>query len=80
MVKDDRDLSLPELIKLMAKVQGKKAYLFPVPVSIMRLMASLLKRKYLTDRLFGNLQVVIEKNKKLLNWTPPSTFEEIFSK
>lgn len=78
MVSDDRDLSLNELIKLMAKVQGKKARLLPVPVGVMKLAASVLGKKSYADRLFGNLQVDIEKTKKLLDWKPPYTFEETF--
>ena len=60
MVSDDHDLSLTELIKLMAKVQNKTAFLIPIPVSIMKLAAKLLGKKSYTDRLFGNLQVDIE--------------------
>lgn len=35
-------------------------------------------KKSYADRLFGDLQVDIEKTKKLLNWKPPYTFEETF--
>lgn len=78
MVSDDRDLSLSKLIKLMARVQKKKAFLLPVPVGLMKFAATILGKKSYADRLFGNLQVDIEKTKKLLNWKPPYTFEETF--
>lgn len=78
MVSDDRDLSLSELIKLMAKVQGKKAILLPVPVGLMKFAASILGKKSYADRLFGNLQVDIEKTKKLLDWKPPYSFLDTF--
>jgi UDP-glucose 4-epimerase len=78
MVSDDHDLSLRELIDLMAKVQGKTAHLLPVPVSLMKLGAKILGKKSYADRLFGNLQVDIEKTKKVLDWKPPCTFEDTF--
>lgn len=78
MVSDDRDLSLSELIRLMARVQRKKAFLLPVPVKLMKFVASILGKKSYADRLFGNLQVDVEKTKKLLDWKPPYTFEETF--
>ena len=42
LISDDHDLSLAELIKLMAKVQKKKARLIPVPVKFMKFFAKLL--------------------------------------
>lgn len=78
MVSDDRDLSLSELIRLMARVQGKKSFLLPVPVELMKFAAAMLGKKPYADRLFGNLQVDIEKTKMLLDWKPPYTFEETF--
>lgn len=78
MVSDDRDLSLSELIKLMAKVQKKKARLISMPVGLMKLAAIMLGKKSYADRLFGNLQVDIEKTKNLLDWKPPYSFEETF--
>jgi nucleoside-diphosphate-sugar epimerase len=78
MVSDDRDLSLSELIKLMAKVQGKIAHLLPVPVGFMKFGAKILGKKSYAGRLFGNLQVDIEKTKGVLDWKPPFTFEETF--
>lgn len=79
MASDDHDLSLAELIKLMAKVQNKKAYLIPVPVALMKFFAKLLGKKSYADRLFGNLQVDSEKTKRLLDWKPPYSFEATFN-
>lgn len=78
LVSDDRDLSLRELILKIAKVQGKIPHLLPVPVILMKLGARLLRQKIYADRLFGNLQVDIEKTKKYLDWKPPYSFEETF--
>ncbi len=77
-VSDNHDLSLKELIQLMAKVQRKTSHLLPVPVFLMKFMAYLVGKKSYSDRLFGNLQLNITKSKSLLNWNPPYTFEDTF--
>ena len=79
MVSDDHDLSLCELIQLMAKVQGKTAHLLPVPVTLMKLGAKLLGKTSYADRLFGNLQVDIAKTKQVLDWKPPYSFQDTFN-
>lgn len=76
LVSDDHDLSLPEMIKVIAKASGKFALLFPIPISIFRLAFRLLGKKDLEQRLFGNLQVDIVKTKQLLGWKPPFTMEQ----
>jgi UDP-glucose 4-epimerase len=80
LVSDDHDLSLPELITEMAKVNGKFPHLLPVPVGLMKLGAKLLGKSSFADRLFGDLQVDIEETKKLLSWKPPFDFQTTFKK
>lgn len=80
LVSDDNDLSLPQLAKRIAFVQNKKIKLWPVPLYLMKFAAMLLGKKSLTDRLFGSLQLDIEKTKKMLEWKPPYTFEDTFIK
>ena len=75
---DDKDLSVSELIKLMAKVQRKSAHLLPIPVSFMKLIAKFLGKKSFSDRLFGNLQVNIDKTKNVLGFKPKYSFEDTF--
>lgn len=76
LVSDGHDLSLPELIKTIAKSLGQKILLLPVPLFIFRLAFLILGKKDLTQRLFGNLQVDISKTKQMLEWTPPYTMEQ----
>lgn len=78
LVSDDCDLSLKDLLIKMGKVLNKYPHLLPVPVGLMKFGAKLIGKKSYADRLFGNLQVDIEKTKQLLNWKPPYTFEESF--
>ncbi len=79
LVSDDHDFSLRSLITQMAEVQGRKALLLPVPVFLMKLLATLLGKKAVVDRLFGNLQVDIGKTKSLLGWKPKYGLRNTFS-
>lgn len=76
LVSDGHDLSLPELIKTIAKSMNQKILLLPVPLFIFRIVFLILGKKDLTQRLFGNLQVDISKTKQMLEWTPPYTMEQ----
>lgn len=67
---DDQYLSLREIIVKIGKAFNVKLFLFPFPVSFLKLAAQLIGQKKYADRLFGNLQVDIEKTKILLNWQP----------
>ncbi|MGZ3790554.1 MAG: UDP-glucose 4-epimerase family protein [Bacteriovorax sp.] len=78
LVSDDDDLSLKDLLIKMGKVTNKHPHLLPVPVGMMSFGAKLLGKKSYADRLFGNLQVDIEKTKQFLDWRPPCSFEETF--
>ena len=75
LVSDDRDLSTPELIRLIASALNKTVYLFPCPQTLLRSIARLLGKGNATNRLFGSLTVDISKIKKELSWTPPFTVE-----
>jgi nucleoside-diphosphate-sugar epimerase len=70
MVSDGRDISTSELISLIARSMDKRAMLFPVPVILLSILARLLGKSLVVGRLFGSLQVDIEKTKSLLGWQP----------
>ncbi|WP_085710805.1 MULTISPECIES: SDR family oxidoreductase [unclassified Pseudomonas] len=76
LVSDGRDLSTTELLRLMAEALGKPARLVPVPVSLMKVIAGLVKRSGVASRLFDSLQVDISKAEKLLGWEPPVSIED----
>lgn len=78
LVKDQIDYSLKTMIQEIAKTMNKTPHLLPVPVSLMNLGFLLIGKKSFSDRLLGNLHVDISKNKELLNWEPPFTFQETF--
>lgn len=70
LVSDDEDLSMSELLRLMARALGRPARLLPFPMWMLRGVAQLLGKKALSQRLCGSLQVDIKKTKALLEWTP----------
>ncbi len=75
-VSDDKDLSTPELIKLMAEAMGRSARLFPFPVSILKYFGFIFGKQNQISRLLGSLQVDIQKTKEILNWKPPLSIEK----
>lgn len=78
LVKDQFDYSLKSMIEEIAKSMNKTPHLLPVPISLMKLGLKILGRESLADRLLGNLQLDISKNKELLNWEPSYSFQDTF--
>jgi nucleoside-diphosphate-sugar epimerase len=72
----DTDVSLPQLIKEIAKHLGKKTTLYPFPVSLLRVAGILTGRKDAIERLTESLLVDSNKIRNDLQWEPKVTFEE----
>ena len=70
MVSDDQDMTVGELVRLIAAAMSKKVRLIPVTPALMRAAAGLLGKTAVTDRLFGALQVDISATKERLEWRP----------
>lgn len=75
MVSDNRDLSLPELITLIARAMGRPARLLPVPAGLLSAGAGLLGRRAAAGRLLDSLQVDVSPALERLGWTPPLDVE-----
>ena len=73
---DGEDLSTTVLMQRMGNALGKPARLIPFPAGLLTLLASLLGKKDVVQRLCGSLQVDISKAQELLEWEPPVTVEE----
>jgi nucleoside-diphosphate-sugar epimerase len=73
---DERDVSTPELIGLLARGLGVRARLFPLPVPALRLAGRLVGRQDEVDRLCCSLQVDAAKARRLLGWSPRLSLEE----
>ena len=80
LVSDGEDLSTTILLRRMANALGKPARLLPVPSWILETGATALGRRAIAQRLCGSLQVDIDKTRKLLGWTPPSSVDDALRK
>lgn len=76
LVSDGEDVSITELLRRTAKAMDKKAFLLPVPASILELGATILGKRAVAQRLCGSLQVDITKTHSLLGWTPLLTLDQ----
>ena len=76
LVSDDHDVSTSELLRLMIIAAGRKPRLIPVPIAILRFLASVLGKGTVIDKISSNLQVDISHTKDTLGWIPPVPFED----
>ena len=76
LVSDGEDLSTTQLLRHLGVSLGRPARLLPVPVSMLRLIAALIGRSAVADRLCGSLQVDIGKAQHLLGWIPPVSVQK----
>lgn len=76
LVADGEDLSTTALLRRTAAAMRRPVRLIPVPVRLLRGAATVLRRTDLAERLFGSLQVDIDKTRRQLSWTPPVTVDE----
>jgi UDP-glucose 4-epimerase len=80
LVSDGEDLSTTELLRRVARAFGRRALLVPIPTRLLRGLAGIARRGDAADRLFGNLQVDIEKTRRVLGWSPPVDVDTALSK
>ena len=76
LASDGEDLSTPELIKLIASSMGRKANLFPFPISILKFLGSIFGRREEINRLVGSLRIDGNYTQETLDWTPSVSVEE----
>lgn len=76
LVSDGHDLSTTDLVRMMAQIAKVQNILVPVPVWVLRVVALLMGKNKVVQRLCGNLQIDISKSFNLLGWIPPVSVEE----
>ena len=76
LVSDGEDLSTTELIRGLAVAVGRPARLVRVPAPVLRIVATLLGKREVAQRLLGSLQVDISKARRVLSWMPPLKVNE----
>lgn len=86
LISDGEDVSTTQLLRKVGQAlnlqspSGIKAWLVPVPVSIMTFFATLLDKLGMANRLFGCLQVNSSKAPDLLGWEAVITMDEQLAK
>ena len=76
MVSDNDDISTTNLIKQLHIGINPRAKLFSFPSIFIRFILLLLNKSGVSQSLFGNCQVDIQKARDLLDWEPPVSVEE----
>lgn len=76
LVSDDRDLSTPELLSMIAEAGGYKSWIFKCPQIFLASFLGLLGKSAIYDRLHDSMQVNIDSTKSQLNWNPPFKVED----
>lgn len=76
LVSDGNDVSTRVLIEKIADAMTTKARLLPIPITLLRAVAKIVKKEGAVSRLTSSLVADISKNQKLLNWTPPLSLEK----
>ncbi len=76
MVSDGEDISTPDLLARLAAALEVKARLVDVPVSVLKLGATMLGQDEMLRRLCGSLCVDASKANRLLGWSAPLTVDD----
>lgn len=75
LVSDGRDLSTPDLVRLIAAALNRKPRILPVPASWLRGLGQVMRSGAL-GRLTGSLQVDSRAIRDCLGWQPPYSIEQ----
>lgn len=74
-VSDGRDVSTPDLIRMIAFSMGKKPMLFSVPPPVLKYFGLLTGKQGEIERLTSSLFVDTRKISSMLGWRPPFSLE-----
>ncbi len=77
---DDEQTSVSEWIIHLRALVKRNANLWPVPVALIKAVASLVGKQGLVSRLFDPLPVDDSQSRRLLSWTPPFTQQQQLEK
>lgn len=78
LVSDDNDLSIANMVSLMAKISGRTNISLPIPLWCLSAAGTLLGKNEALQKLVGSLQADISHTKQMLNWSAPYTVEHGF--
>ena len=80
LISDGEDVSTTMLLRKIADAISKRVCLIPVPVWMMILVARLIGKVSMANRLFDSLQINSSKARDLLGWKPVTTMDEQLNK
>ena len=80
LVSDDEDLSTQKILKELSIALGRSGRMFFLSVRLIEALGKVTGKSAIVDRLCGSLQVDISKTKKILDWQPPISVKEGFSR
>lgn len=72
-VADEKDVSTPELVCLLAAALGRPLHLFPVPSVLLRLALRSVGGREAAESLLNSLRVDSARFRRLAAWTPPTS-------
>lgn len=75
LVSDGQDISVTQLLHKLAYALKVRLFLLPLPLSLIQLVAAVLGKSAVAQRLCDNLQLDITKTKTLLGWSPPMSLD-----
>lgn len=76
LVSDGDSVSTPQLVKEIAIAMKRPERLFPFPLSVMRLLARMIGKSSIVDRLTQSLEVDSCKVREELAWQPPYSMRQ----
>jgi nucleoside-diphosphate-sugar epimerase len=76
LVSDGEDLSTPQLIKFISSAMGRKTFLFPLPLFLLKFLGLIFGKRKVIDRLIESIRIDNTYTKEILNWTPKVTTED----
>jgi len=76
LISDQDDITVKELFKRLARVQGKNLIALPVPKVLINFIAKLFNKDAIASRLCSSLVVDTSKNVELLGWKAPYSVDD----
>ncbi len=76
LVSDEHDVSISELLRMLAGAMGRRSCLLPLPAGIIAGLAALFGKSAVASRLLDSLQVDIAHTKLQLGWKPVVSMQE----
>ena len=76
LLSDGEDVSTPDLLRKLGMAMGKPVWIFPFPVSLLKLAGRLLGKSGEIQRLVGSLQIGSGKIRRELDWQPPYSLQQ----